>query len=1167
MKTLFNSFNLYQRQMPILLIILLVTAPHLVRADESKTVPPSWLVDGFVASLEDDRSSIVEQALLFQGSLQLFKVIKLSEHKSVVAHIVQQLDNPDSDVRYAAIEALAALDAKGEASAIAKLLVDPDLKVRGVAIKALTTLDAKDQINAITRFLEDPDSEIRDGAIVALATLDTNDQVSKITKLLMDSEARRAAIRELSALDVKAQASTIAKLLVNPAWNVRNTTDGVLTVIDAKDQGSVVAKLLADLEIRRAAIWALSTLDAESQASAIAEHLVNPAWNVRVAAIEALATLDVKAQASAIAELLVDPDSKVRSAAVRALTAFGAKDQIRAIAKLLVDPDSKVRGAAAKALAALDAKNKIRTIGWLLADPHSKVRSTAIEALATLGAKNKIRAIAWLLEDPDPKVRSSALEALAVLNAKNKIRVIGKLLVDPDSKVRITAIEAIAVLDAKGQISVVANLLTDPDSKVQRAAIKALAALDATDQARTIVKLLAYPEESIGQATIDKLTVLNTKDKLRAIAKLLGDPNPEVWNAGLEALITLGPFAFDNPASVQFLELAYQGPKEAAKFLFMAHLIGAGKDENEIAVSWLGVTGQSPKSEGKIDVKARNEILNVFNKIWPLTKLKSSFREDLAIKSADLVNSSNWQADDIQILVLLEDKLRKNQYTIQADSVQRQAVAIQGKADAIQRKIEKQRVLDWGLFGGKVLLAHALFWLLLISAYPRYPIIRAMFFWNPKVRRIIGMGYVGLLLTWVPSLRSKLFAPFRSPLLEDAMLDEFEGSAYFAGYGVKLLPGGESELISRAFHDIEGQIILQGDSGRGKTMLLRELTLHSNRIVVFLPAVKCAQGVLAAIQKKLQDSATDERFLRNLIYAGAIDIYIDDFNEVSLATRAKISSFVEEYCKANIIIATQALEWGFPKTARSYEIEPLSRDQIEAFLISRKIILTAGVPVSGDAYEAACHTYLATYFDQSEGMIKATQKVLSNPMELTTVAHMLSLGKRPDLLSLQKQSYKIMANDYKHSNIGDDFPLQRFSERVYQMRLEDETVLPAQDYKQEIICLERHKMVISHSVNNHSDEKQFRFRHDKIMDFFIVQTFLGKASDKPQKHLGDSRFRGVYFMLATLMPLADAKILREQLIDFAVDTKDHTVSDSFIEIVRLRKEDFDDFGYLGVSVK
>lgn len=47
-------------------------------------------------------------------------------------------------------------------------------------------------------------------------------------------------------------------------------------------------------------------------------------------------------------------------------------------------------------------------------------------------------------------------------------------------------------------------------------------------------------------------------------------------------------------------------------------------------------------------------------------------------------------------------------------------------------------------------------------------------------------------------------------------------------------------------------------------------------------------------------------------------------------------------------------------------------------------------------------------------------------------------------------------------------------------------------------------------------------------------------------------FRGVYFLLATLLPLNQAKDLREKLINYAADTKDHTVSDTFVQLLRTR---------------
>ncbi len=75
------------------------------------------------------------------------------------------------------------------------------------------------------------------------------------------------------------------------------------------------------------------------------------------------------------------------------------------------------------------------------------------------------------------------------------------------------------------------------------------------------------------------------------------------------------------------------------------------------------------------------------------------------------------------------------------------------------------------------------------------------------------------------------------------------------------------------------------------------------------------------------------------------------------------------------------------------------------------------------------------------------------------------------------------------------------------------------------------------------------------MEFFIVQTFLGDAPQPQNRlldHTGDPRFRGVYFLLATLLPLSDAKDLRERLIQYAADNKDHTVSDTFVQLLRSR---------------
>ncbi len=122
------------------------------------------------------------------------------------------------------------------------------------------------------------------------------------------------------------------------------------------------------------------------------------------------------------------------------------------------------------------------------------------------------------------------------------------------------------------------------------------------------------------------------------------------------------------------------------------------------------------------------------------------------------------------------------------------------------------------------------------------------------------------------------------------------------------------------------------------------------------------------------------------------------------------------------------------------------------------------------------------------------------------------------------------------------------------MRLGDEVALPASEYYEELQCLEAHKMVIcqqSVDVEN-NPTREWKFRHDKILEYFIVQTFLGKDNDRPSIHIADPRFRGVYFLLAILLPLDAAFDLREELIQYAADTHNNTVSNKFVRLLRSR---------------
>ena len=80
-------------------------------------------------------------------------------------------------------------------------------------------------------------------------------------------------------------------------------------------------------------------------------------------------------------------------------------------------------------------------------------------------------------------------------------------------------------------------------------------------------------------------------------------------------------------------------------------------------------------------------------------------------------------------------------------------------------------------------------------------------------------------------------------------------------------------------------------------------------------------------------------------------------------------------------------------------------------------------------------------------------------------------------------------------------------------------------------------------------QTQWFFRHEKIADFFIANSFLKATDDRQAQHFADSRFRGVYLLLATLLPESKKMLLREQLIQYAAKQKDHMLSDAFVQLV------------------
>ncbi|MEH2024805.1 PBS lyase, partial [Nostoc sp.] len=706
---------------------------------------------------------------------------------------------------------------------------------------------------------------------------------------------------------------------------------------------------------------------------------------------------------------------------------------------------------------------------------------------------------------------------------------------------------------AKPYVKDIADILRDKsvDSIVRRGAASALGNLG--EAAKPYVKDIAdilrdkSVDSDVRSSAASALGNLGeaAKPYVKDIADILRDKSvdKDVRSGAASALGKIEQLKLNN-AVVILDSVYYAGQSEFEQWRFLTYFLSGGTDEVKTLLRWLGRPKTTPD---KLTHTEGIKTLLIFRQAWEFSQELDQLRKDLAQQISEVAANKQiiWKAGDIGLLQTHYSNLKKVNST---------------QSDALQSVINNVEYWQWFFKAGNTILIHIGFWLALIFAYPKFPQVQAIFFWNPWVRRILGVGYVGFLLTWFPPFRRKLFEPFKPSLLADAGLDNFHDQSYFPESQVKVPASGDIQPITAALPSIQGQIILEGDSGLGKSMFLRHLLKSSQRIVVYLPAQKCHKGVIEAIQDKLHGQAQDAGFLKNLIYSGAIDICIDGLNEVTAETRAKICQFVESYFRGNIIMTTQPLEWTPPSTAKTYYLQPLEQQQIQKFLMSRQPRLPKDAQVQGADYEKACTNYLTEVLkeQQAQEELDAVGRILSNPMDLTVVALMLSQGKYPNLFRLQEQQYNLMAAEYQQE-WSQEFPLKRFSAAVYQMRLADKRAIPKDEFHQIVMSLEddKYKMVVSRQWQDEKSEakKEWYFRHDKIMDFFLVQNFLGE-SDAAEgllvDRMGDPRFRGVYFLLATLLPLDAAKELREKLIQYAADTKDNTVSNTFVQLLRTR---------------
>ena len=270
------------------------------------------------------------------------------------------------------------------------------------------------------------------------------------------------------------------------------------------------------------------------------------------------------------------------------------------------------------------------------------------------------------------------------------------------------------------QINGILAALEDSSSQVQGFALSKLGEYDAKDLKSALKK-----PEAIAQKAGNLL-----KDKTQAA---------DVRVSAAAALGRISQLDFNQ--SLIILDSAeYENSEAAQQWRFLVYFLSGGSDEAKTLLKWMG----KPQS-GSIPTQLNHDegvkTLTLFAKAWESSKDLPNLRSSLTQQIADVAKMGKWETGDIPLL---------------AKHYQNLSAANSNNADSVKEAMNRLTVWQWFNNAKNTIAIHLSFWLALIFAYPKFPQVQAIFFWNPlgasHSRR--GLRWLSAHLGSVPALQA-----------------------------------------------------------------------------------------------------------------------------------------------------------------------------------------------------------------------------------------------------------------------------------------------------------------------------------------------------------------------------------------------------------------------------
>lgn len=1165
-----NPMNLRLLIAPMFLLLLALVTARSDAATTQADVDSAWSeyeIEGLLAALDDPAEST---------RLNTLQMLAIDAHSyrdpRLITKVADLLASSDEGLRRAAINALrpAGTAASHYAEALVQVLSGPEVTLYASAIDtlAVVSLAPDKDLAGIAGLLQQPDAAIQRSVIDALH-LHPSAAREQVPALL--AYASRKVPTHQTAIHT-AQLTQIGSIL------------GRLTEIDATRMAPVIQSALAPDDVVGADVLSLKRTGVVAALVAIAHADAFRAWEPSLRELVRPALQQRQRLGGA---------SDVRQVAAARQREQEARLAIMAAAALLVmnPQDNEIRAFLNRAASGDHHDTLVDALRWQTAAPDPELLrqtvlgfrfgadqptdTTAARSLAELLRANPAGLTSFrpALLDADQGVRIGALRMLAEVDVPlgSLIDSVQRSWVRSDGSADDELERALAaeLLARNGratpslQDAVLQKLRTPtPDSPVTHwLQVLKNTGLPAAWTDADSSRFLA--EAHTAQLLLIAATAPPTKSKpnpvgwLRQLALLDGALtwSPESREDGLdlsEALRQIGPMS--GPDSLRPFLLGCirraercDGLRSLAYRLF-GHdhvsrlLIAELSDHEDFEVRndlWL----KQQSNRDRIAAMAR-----LLEPVAEPDRNERRLYSEAAKKMLGLIGKEGFTDVDEPMLTTWREQM--------------EAVGESAYAEQIDRTLRRVKGIGYLKWLVWFLLAHGALWCAVIALYPYVGFLQATLVWNRWVRRLFGLGYVGLLLRVVPALARRLFAPFRNALVPPGAMTGFQAQSYYSQCQLRPARGRDQDVIpvDSVLKSARGRVVLQGASGLGKTTLLRHLAQQGGDTVMLLRALDCKEGVLRAIQLRLPMPARDPTYLAELVRSGALILMIDGLNEASPDTRARIDHFLQSEYRGYFLLTTQPLHWEPPTQADVYDLLPLEESAIQMFLLQQWAALKS-VQADQSKYEQDVAEFigaLRTAAAQGDDLAQSRLHALCNPMEAVLAAELLAKGQRPDTGRMLAQFFALMRGDFKQIE-NREFPDAAFAERVYDWRLSGQAFIDVSGFEREAEFLRQHKLMRrrEEELPQHDGQRRvesvWQFRHDRIMDYALLPAFMDEHQDRQFKHWRDARFNGVYDLLVERLPLEQARQLLSFLQDRAAESNDSALCMRLASVLRERE--------------